>query len=318
MIKLVINIVAFVLCVGIIALGGYQTVKQSDFTSIQKDFIEAMTPVAPPQNPDQGGSETDKPGENPDQGGSETDKPGENPDQGGSETDKPGENPDQGGSETDKPGENPGQGGSETDKPGDGDGSSDIVESPIDKEAMTDIYDTYIPITAEINKEILSNTITGNLDTDTEEGSFTTDIVISYVDNLYNAIGDSHEDTQAKVESGEITQEEADKIKEEFIEKETAALDSMMGLVGSMNSEEGPTEEQLENAVDNILDSTVVSNTIKENAEMLDDNTKQDLSDVLQGAIDSTNGNEELTEEEKQELADRYKGIADLFGITLN
>ena len=51
MIKLVINIVAFVLCVGIIALGGYQTVKQSDFTSIQKDFIEAMTPVAPPQNP---------------------------------------------------------------------------------------------------------------------------------------------------------------------------------------------------------------------------------------------------------------------------
>ena len=164
----------------------------------------------------------------------------------------------------------------------------------------------------------MSNTITGNLDTDTEEGSFTTDIVISYVDNLYNAIGDSHEDTQAKVESGEITQEEADKIKEEFIEKETAALDSMMGLVGSMNSEEGPTEEQLENAVDNILDSTVVSNTIKENAEMLDDNTKQDLSDVLQGAIDSTNGNEELTEEEKQELADRYKGIADLFGITLN
>ena len=285
MIKLVINIVAFVLCVGIIALGGYQTVKQSDFTSIQKDFIEAMTPVAPPQNPDQGGSETDKPGENPDQGGSETDKPGENPDQGGSETDKPGENPDQGGSETDKPGENPGQGGSETDKPGDGDGSSDIVESPIDKEAMTDIYDTYNPITAEINKEILSNTITGNLDTDTEEGSFTTDIVISYVDNLYNAIGDSHEDTQAKVESGEITQEEADKIKEEFIEKETAALDSMMGLVGSMNSEEGPTEEQLENAVDNILDSTVVSNTIKENAEMLDDNTKQDLSDVLQEAV---------------------------------
>ena len=262
MIKLVINIVAFVLCVGIIALGGYQTVKQSDFTSIQKDFIEAMTPVAPPQNPDQGGSETDK--------------------------------------------------------PGDGDGSSDIVESPIDKEAMTDIYDTYNPITAEINKEILSNTITGNLDTDTEEGSFASDIVISYVDNLYNAIGDSHEDTQAKVESGEITQEEADKIKEEFIEKETAALDSMMGLVGSMNSEEGPTEEQLENAVDNILDSTVVSNTIKENAEMLDDNTKQDLSDVLQGAIDSTNGNEELTEEEKQELADRYKGIADLFGITLN
>ena len=85
-----------------------------------------------------------------------------------------------------------------------------------------------------------------------------------------------------------------------------------------MNSEEGPTEEQLENAVDNILDSTVVSNTIKENAEMLDDNTKQDLSDVLQEAIDSTNGNEELTEKEKQELADRYKDIADLFGITLN
>ena len=317
MIKLLINIVAIVLCIGILALGGYQTVKQSDFNSVQADFLEAMTPVEPPQKPDDGGSETEKPGENPDQGGSETDKPGENPDQGGSETDKPGENPDQGGSETDKPGENPDQGGSETDKPGEGDDSSDVVESPIDKEAMTDIYDTYNPITAEINKEILSSTITGNLDTESEEGSLAADIVISYVDNLYNAIGESQANTKEKVESGEMTEEEAEQAKQEFIEKETAALDSMMGLVGSMNSEEGPTEEQIEKVVDNILDSTVVSSTIKDNSSMIDESTKQNISDILQGVVDSANGNEELTEEEKNDLVDRYKGIADLFGITL-
>ena len=303
MIKLLINIVAIVLCIGILALGGYQTVKQSDFNSVQADFLEAMTPVEPPQKPDDGGSETEKPGENPDQGGSETDKPGENPDQGGSETDKPGENPDQGGSETDKPGE--------------GDDSSDVVESPIDKEAMTDIYDTYNPITAEINKEILSSTITGNLDTESEEGSLAADIVISYVDNLYNAIGESQANTKEKVESGEMTEEEAEQAKQEFIEKETAALDSMMGLVGSMNSEEGPTEEQIEKVVDNILDSTVVSSTIKDNSSMIDESTKQNISDILQGVVDSANGNEELTEEEKNDLVDRYKGIADLFGITL-
>lgn len=306
MIKLLINIVAFVLCVGIIVLGGYQTVKQSDFGSIQKDFVEAMTPVAPPQNPDQGGSETEKPG---DDGGSETDKPG---DDAGSETDKPG---DGAGSETEKPGDDTG---SETEKPGDDDDSSDIIDSPIDKEAMTDIYETYNPVTAEINKEILSNTITENLDTDSEEGALAADFVISYVDNLYSAIGDSYEDTQAKVESGEMTEEEAEQAKKEFIEKETAALDSMMGLVGSMNSEEGPSEEQLEQAVDTILDSTVVSNTIKDNAEMIDEESKNDLQDALQSAVDSVNGNVELGESEKEELVDRYKGIADLFGIELN
>ena len=317
MIKLLINIVAFVLCVGIIALGGYQTVKQSDFGSIQKDFVEAMTPVAPPQNPDQGGSETDKPG---DGAGSETDKPGDDE---GSETEKPGDGD---GSETEKPGDSTGSEtekpedgtGSETDKPGEDDDSSDIVDSPIDKEAMTDIYETYNPVTAEINKEILSNTITGTLDTDSEEGALAADIVISYVDNLYSAIGDSYEDTQAKVESGEMTEEEAEQAKNEFIEKETAALDSMMGLVGSMNSDEGPTEEQLEQAVDTILDSTVVSNTIKENAETIDKESKDELQDVLQSAVDSVNGDVELGQSEKEELVNRYKDIAGLFGIELN
>ncbi|MBQ9978469.1 MAG: hypothetical protein IJP20_01595 [Clostridia bacterium] len=306
MIKLLINIVAFVLCVGIIALGGYQTVKQSDFGSIQKDFVEAMTPVAPPQNPGQGGSETDKPG---DGAGSETDKPGDDE---GSETEKPGDGT---GSETEKPEDGTG---SETDKPGEDDDSSDIVDSPIDKEAMTDIYETYNPVTAEINKEILSNTITGTLDTDSEEGALAADIVISYVDNLYSAISDSYEDTQAKVESGEMTEEEAEQAKKEFIEKETAALDSMMGLVGSMNSDEGPSEEQLEQAVDTILDSTVVSNTIKENAETIDKESKDELQDVLQSAVDSVNGDVELGQSEKEELVNRYKDIAGLFGIELN
>ena len=125
MVKFLINLASFVVCVGILAFGGYQTVQQNNFNEMMEEMDKALAsgPILPenpdqggdidpenpdqggdidPENPDQGGSSTP---ENPDQGGSSTP---ENPDQGGSGTP---ENPDQGGSSTP---ENPDQGGSDT------------------------------------------------------------------------------------------------------------------------------------------------------------------------------------------------------------
>ena len=129
MVKFLINLASFVVCVGILAFGGYQTVQQNNFNEMMEEMDKALAsgPILPenpdqggdidPENPDQGGSSTP---ENPDQGGSSTP---ENPDQGGDSTPV---DPDQGGSSTP---ENPDQGGSTT--PVDPDqGGSSTPENP--------------------------------------------------------------------------------------------------------------------------------------------------------------------------------------------
>ena len=187
MVKFLINLASFVVCVGILAFGGYQTVQQNNFNEMMEEMDKALAsgPILPenpdqggdidPENPDQGG---DIDPENPDQGGSSTP---ENPDQGGSDTPV---NPDQGGSGTPV---DPDQGGSSTpENPGEEPDIPDIPENPENPEnpdqggneggntpssptlstddamdAFGNLYDNSDPTFNDVNRELFVGMVSG-------------------------------------------------------------------------------------------------------------------------------------------------------------
>lgn len=264
MIKIVINIIAFLLSLIIIAFGGYQTVVKSDFNTIASDFQSALEtkPEMPPKE--------EKPND---------EEPA--PPVGGEDIEIP-----------------------------------DMPDIPVfggdAVDTFSQLFDTYDPDLAEINKQILSNMVSTVIPEGTSNGDAVSSLVNSYIDQLYTEIDN------IQLENENATEEEKAAAKEEFAQKEAAAYEGLMNLVNSTTNEEASSEEAVMESVDAILDSKVVSSTIQDAAEDLDESTKNQIQGAIQGAIDANRGDEDLTEEERQEKEDRFKALADLFGVVID
>ena len=189
MIKFLIKLGSFLVCAGILAFGGYQTVQEIKIDEMMGEIETALesTPILPdfggnedgegenagnnkPGNPDQGGSVTpdipdqggDVTPDNPDQGGSVTP---DNPDQGGSVTpDNPNQgsgvnpdNPNQGGGvNPDNPNQGGNEGGEEPTPP-----QNETLSSSDAQAALGNIYDNSNPDFNDFNRELFVGMIEG-------------------------------------------------------------------------------------------------------------------------------------------------------------
>lgn len=297
MFKFLIDIISLVLCCVILAFGGYQTVQKTDVDTMIGDFKEAMEAPLIVER-----SEVDNP--------SEDEKP-ESP-----------EVPDDAGDTT----------------PDDGDVGTESTpsvpeETTNTEQSFKDMFDTYNPTFAEVNKQVLTNAINGNLNIgggstgnggeDSEGGessadtTIATDFVSDYVDNLYTEI----ENIKNQAAAENKTQEEIDAMGEEFAKKESAALDGLMNVVNTTTNSDAPIDEEvITKSVEDILDSSVCLNTVT-NTITKDEETKNAIQESTSTMDEETKAKlEEIFNqkaEENPENTDSYKDLADLFGITL-
>lgn len=181
-----------------------------------------------------------------------------------------------------------------------------------------DLFDTYNPDFADINKQVLSNAVSNVIPEDQSEVGGTLDTVINtYIDNLYGEIDKIHTDTEG------ATEEEKAAAKEEFAQKEMDAFNGLTEIVTHTTAGHTPDEETVVDSVAAVLDSTVCLETvvqvstedpesterIQQATENLTPETKQEIEDLINNAY---------SDPENEGKEDYYKAVADLFGITLN
>ncbi len=278
MFKFLINLATLVLSIAILAFGGVMTVQESDFDAIANDFQAALETPLLPEMPDTPSTPGDQPGEvQPGQPGGE--QPGGQPG-----------------------GEQPGE----------------PTTPPTSNMANTfeQLFDTYNPAFSDINQQVISNSITNMLPEDNGRANSYSDVVNTYVDNLYSEI----ENIQGSTEGA--TEEEIAQARQEFAERESAAYNGLVEIMTETTvSGTTPNEETVVESVDALLNSTVCLNTVStvvaENAEItgqIQDAT-QNLTPETQTAIE-----EKINEyyNANPENAAAYENLASLFGITLN
>lgn len=191
--------------------------------------------------------------------------------------------------------------------------------------AFKDLYDNHNPALSDAKKETISTTISSSIDTSTEDGELISDIVNSYVDNLFSQI-----DAQREQNSG-ASEEESNAARDEFARRETEALSGLVDILNTSTEGERPSDEQISSSIESVLDSEVCLGTvtaIAEDEEMteriqeatseIDDSAMEQIQSTIQSKLDETRTDGELTDEELAIKEEQYQAIADLFGITLN
>lgn len=285
MIKFLINILTILLCGFIIFTGGSKAVTNSIpvFSSMMMEIQTVLqeTPAIPDSG-DNGGSSGNVPGG--DVGGEHG---------GGSVIDP--ENP------SDKPSDNP------TDDSG--------TTTNTTADAIKGMIDNYNDVVAGTTQSMVSNAITNMIPESNENKDVITDTLDTYFDNLYTAIEEKKAETDNMEDS-----EAAEQAKTEFAEKESAALNGVMNIVGAAGSSEVDDEKMTE-SVDAILDSTVcletITTTITEDEKMKEDvkNATANMNEETKATIE--NSIQQKLEENPQN-EEKYQKLAELFGITLN
>ena len=285
MIKFLLNILTILLCGFIIFTGGSKAVSNSIpvFSNMMMEIQTVLqeTPVIPDSG-DNGGSSGGE------QGG---DVGGEHG--GGSVIDP--ENP------SDKPSDNP------TDDSG--------TTTNTTADAIKGMIDNYNDVVAGTTQSMVSNAITNMIPESNENKDVITDTLDTYFDNLYTAIEEKKAETDNMEDS-----EAAEQAKTEFAEKESAALNGVMNIVGAAGSSEVHDEKMTE-SVDAILDSTVcletITTTITEDEKMKEDvkNATANMNEETKATIE--NSIQQKLEENPQN-EEKYQKLAELFGITLN
>ena len=285
MIKFLINILTILLCGFIIFTGGSKAVTNRIpvFSSMMMEIQTVLqeTPAIPDSG-DNGGSSGNVPGG--DVGGEHG---------GGSVIDP--ENP------SDKPSDNP------TDDSG--------TTTNTTADAIKGMIDNYNDVVAGTTQSMVSNAITNMIPESNENKDVITDTLDTYFDNLYTAIEEKKAETDNMEDS-----EAAEQAKTEFAEKESAALNGVMNIVGAAGSSEVDDEKMTE-SVDAILDSTVcletITTTITEDEKMKEDvkNATANMNEETKATIE--NSIQQKLEENPQN-EEKYQKLAELFGITLN
>ena len=180
-----------------------------------------------------------------------------------------------------------------------------------------DLFDTYNPDFADINKQVLSNAVTNVIPEDKGEVAGALDTIVNtYIDNLYNEIGNIHSSTEG------ATDEEVEAARQEFAQKEMDAFNGLTEIVTHTTAGHTPDEESVVESVGAVLDSTVCLETvvqvvesdpesserIQQSTESLSPEVKQEIEDLINNAYNDP---------ENEGKEDQYKALADLFGITL-
>ena len=328
MVKFLINLASFVVCVGILAFGGYQTVQQNNFNEMMEEMDKALAsgPILPenpdqggdidPENPDQGGSSTP---ENPDQGGSDTPV---NPDQGGSGTPV---DPDQGGSSTpENPGEepdipdipenpenpeNPDQGGNE----GGNTPSSPTLSTDDAMDAFGNLYDNSDPTFNDVNRELFvgmvsgffgsSNSGSGNTPEDPEVPEEPDDSNI-YDDNFSTDFNPDEfvPDEEPEEDSGEAQLEDV------IVDIAGTYYENLQNEIqNNQQANQGATAEEQQAARDEFVQKEAEAfagliNVVTKPEETSDEDLVQSVDAVLNSNVclgtvtDSIGGNEELNQ----------------------
>ena len=317
MVKFLINLASFVVCVGILAFGGYQTVQQNNFNEMMEEMDKALAsgPILP-ENPDQGG---DIDPENPDQGGSSTP---ENPDQGGSGTPV---DPDQGGSSTpENPGEepdipdipenpenpeNPDQGGNE----GGNTPSSPTLSTDDAMDAFGNLYDNSDPTFNDVNRELFvgmvsgffgsSNSGSGNTPEDPEVPEEPDDSNI-YDDNFSTDFNPDEfvPDEEPEEDSGEAQLEDV------IVDIAGTYYENLQNEIqNNQQANQGATAEEQQAARDEFVQKEAEAfagliNVVTKPEETSDEDLVQSVDAVLNSNVclgtvtDSIGGNEELNQ----------------------
>jgi hypothetical protein len=177
------------------------------------------------------------------------------------------------------------------------------------------MIDNYNDVVAGTTQNMVSNAITNMIPESNENKDVITDALDTYFDNLYTAIEEKKTETDNMEDS-----EAAEQIKTEFAEKESAALNGVMNIVGAAGSSE-VDEEKMTESVDAILDSTVcletITTTITEDEKMKEDvkNATANMDETTKATIESSI---QQKLEENPQNEEQYQKLAELFGITLN
>ena len=185
------------------------------------------------------------------------------------------------------------------------------------EDTYKDLFDSYNPDFADINKQILSNTINNTIANgggETTEGL--SNVVNTYVDELYKEIDN------IQSANPEATEEELAQARDEFAQKESEAFDGLNEIMTEASKGTAPNEETVVESVESVLDSTVCLNTvtnvvtndaettekIQQATESMSEETKTEIENLLNSAY---NNPENAGKEES------YEALASLFGITL-
>ena len=148
-----------------------------------------------------------------------------------------------------------------------------------------------------------------------------TEVMNSYVDNLFTAI-------EEKKEAAEnATEQEKEVIKEEFVQKEAEAVAGLVNIAGNAGSDSAVADDLVKESVDAILGSDVCMNTVTQVVESnevftekiqeatsgLAEETKTEIQSKIESTLEEFRASENYSEEAEQ----KYRDLANLFGITL-
>lgn len=197
--------------------------------------------------------------------------------------------------------------------PGEGEigGSTEIIGNDA-LDAFSKLYDSYDPDLVDINKQVLSNMITSSIPDDNGSKNAAESIINNYVDSLYGAMDDLYNSSEG------ATEEEKEQAKQEFVERESAAYTGLMEAVDQATNGEADANQTMLNAADDILSSEIITGTVESSRDSINDETKEQLKNAINGAHDLNSADESLTEEEKQQKSEQLDELAKLFGIDLN
>lgn len=179
-------------------------------------------------------------------------------------------------------------------------------------DAFSKLYDSYDPDLVDINKQVLSNMITSSIPDDNGSKNAAESIINNYVDSLYGAMDDLYNSSEG------ATEEEKEQAKQEFVERESAAYTGLMEAVDQATNGEADANQTMLNAADDILSSEIITGTIETSRDSINNETKEQLKNAINGAHDLNSADETLTEEEKQQKSEQLDELAKLFGIDLN
>ena len=215
----------------------------------------------------------------------------------------------------------PGGDSSEEGDVGGGSGST-TPEQPSDPETPSNttadtikgMIDNYNEVIANTTQNMISNSITNIIPDDNENKEVISDAVDTYFDKLYSAIENKKNETDGMDDA-----DAAEQAKTEFAEKESAALNGLMTIVGAASSGE-TKDEELTESVDAILESEVCLETITETITE-DPKMQEDVKNATSGMTEETKTSIEDAIQQKlqenPEKEEQYQKLADLLGIQL-
>ena len=332
--KILLSLGVFILCVGIIGIGGYSTVSSIEFEAMAEDFEEAMSgPLFSGEDPDDEGGKED----GDENLGGEDGKEDGNENLGGDD-----------GKEDDD--ENLG---------GENVENSSLSSNEA-KDSFRDLYENHDPDFTEVKKEMISNLLMGmlggtkeepeepeepevpeeepdfdeNLDMDfstdfnpddfepeeepeeeepaSDVDQMVSDVLTTYIDNLFK-------DVESKSESMDSTAAAENAVKE---------AEAVVGLANVVKSSDEVEDKVIVDSVDAILNSNVCMNTVTDAVENTENFTEEvqkatesmneETKAEIQGKIETSLEDFRASADYDAEKEKQYADLANLFGITLN